>query len=466
MKKITSYSTLFALLLPAAAFGSQQPFFYRTGPYSYQETNRFERSWLSTINFSVMGGGTKKGYQAANAIGANGTTVNGTTISIPTTGSSSSHVSNINASSGASTNGNGVSTNVLNMFGWQNFQFLGANIASNPGTSIYDANLAVLDQLPLNGTFGYVQYSGKFDYIEGDIYLAQNLCHGFFLDMLIPIIRTGVTNVKFVDKSTYTGFPNANNPNWEFLLTPANLEATLAEYSLTASDYHHSGIGDIVIDAGWTYNKEDLSDHVDFLDVTIKVGVNIPSGFKQNTSQAFSVAAGYNKHVGAPIQFDAAIGFFEWLALGAHVGGTFFGSKTQLTRMQTSLKQNGYIKLGLGEAKSSIGNIFDAGAYIKADHIAKGFSLSFGYLYAHQGATTLTPVNTVLFPTAIVNADSMLQAWHSHQISVQADYDFAKEGRRYNPNIGIFYSQPVAGKNVFKTMTGGGYVGLNVAWDF
>jgi len=442
MKKIASYSTLFALLLPTAAFGSQQPLFYRTGPYSYIENNRLERSWLSTINFSVMGGGTSKGYQASDSIG------------------------NTAALSNSNNPIEKNSTNVLNIFGWQNFQFLGANILKNPGTSIYDANLAVLDQLPTNGTFGYVKYDGKFSYIEGDIYLAQNLCHGFFLDMLIPIIKTDIKNVSFTDESTYTGFPNANDPNWQFLLIEANLAATLAEYTLTASDYSKHGVGDIVIDAGWTYNKEDVSDSVDFLDVTLKVGVNIPSGFKQNTTQAFSIAAGYNKHVGVPLSFDASVGFLEWLTLGAHVGGTFFASKTQATRMKTSLAQNGYIKLGLGDAKSSLGNLFDAGAYIKADHIAKGFSLSFGYLYAKQSKTTLTPVNTVLFPTAIVNTDTMLLGWHSHQISVQADYDFAKEGRRYNPNIGIFYSQPVAGKRVFRTMTGGGYVGVNVAWDF
>lgn len=440
MKKLTSYSTLFALLLPAASFGAQS-FFYRTGPYDHEP--RFERSWLSTAKINVMGGGTKKGWQADNAIGANGSTLVST-----------------------DTGHQGSSTNVLNIYGWQNFQFLGANIVTNPAASIYDANLAVLDQLPTNGTFGYVQYSGKFSYVEADIYLAQNFTHGFFADLNIPIIKTDIDNVAFTDMSPATGFPNVNDANWQFLLNPTNLAATLAEYNLTASDYSKAGVGDIVLNLGWTMNKEDLADSVDFLDMTIKVGVNIPSGFKQNTEQAFSIAAGYNKHVGIPVVFDAALGFFEWFTLGAHVQGTFFANKTQLTRMKTSLAQNGWIKLGVGEAKQDMGNLFEAGALVKADHFWKGLSLAFGYLYAHQGKTTLTPENTNLFPVAIVNTDEMLQSWHSHGISVRVEYDFAKEGKRFNPNIGVYYAQPVAGKRVFKTMTGGGYLGVNVAWDF
>lgn len=436
MKKLTSYSTLFALLLPAAAFGGQS-LFYRTSPYPFKLTDtRFERSWLSTVNVSVMGGSTKKGYQSSTAIG--NTAANGTEHN---------------------------KTDVLNIYGWQNLQFLGANIVGNPGTSIYNANLAQLAQLPTNGNFGYVAPAGKFNYIEGDIYLAQNLSKGFFLEMNIPIVKTDIKDVTYTDQSPATGFPNVNQAEWQFLLIPSNFTATLALYGLTYGDYSKSGVGDIVLNGGWSMNKE-FDDAIDFLDVTLRVGVNIPSGYKQNTDQVYSIAAGYNNHVGIPLSFDAALGFCEWVTLGAHIGGTFFVNKTQDTRMQTSTAQNGWIKLGLGEAKSDMGSIFEAGAYIKADHVLKGFSLSVGYLFGRQSKTTLTPTDLVKFPSAVVNNDSMLQGWNSHAISVVADYDFAKEGRRFNPNIGVFYSQPVAGKRIFRTMTGGGYAGVNVAWDF
>ena len=447
MKKLTSHSTLFALLLtPVASFG--QPFFYRTGAYNYQP--RFERNCLSTWEVNVQGGGTRTGYESEYAPGGAKSKV----IVAPT--------------APTETHGNNTqNSNVLNLYGWQNFQFLGTNIVGNPGTDIYNQNLVVLDQLPQNGTFGWVQYAGKFSYIEADLYFAQNFCKGFFADLNIPIVHTKISGVGFTDMSpTNAGFPNVNDPNWQFLINPTNLATTLAEYSLTASDYSKSGVGDIEIYLGWTMNKEDICDSIDFLDATIKVGFNVPSGYQKNQNQAFSLAAGYDGHFGVPVSFDAAIGFLEWVTVGAHVGGTFFTSKTKSYRMKTSVAQNGYIKLGLGQAKMDMGNLFDAGAYLKADHIFKGLSLMFGYVYARQSKSTLTPTNTVQFPTAIVNGDNMLYSWYSHALSGSVEYDFAREGKRFNPVIGIFYSQPIAGKRVFNTKTGGGYAGVNVAWDF
>ncbi len=446
MKKLASHSTLFALLLtPMISFGGgNQPFFYRTGYYIYAP--RFERDFLSTWQVSVQGGTAKKGYQSNSAIGASGSSIQAAT---PT---------------GTHTQGDNSTTDVLNIYGWQNFQFLGANIVGNPGTNIYNTNLAILDQQTTNGTYGYVQYSGKFNYVEADIYIAQNFKKGFFATFNLPIIHTGMKDVEFADMSPSTGFPNNLNADWQFLLN--NLPATLANYNLAAGDTSKSGIGDIEIYLGWTMNKEDICNSVDFLDTTIRVGVNIPSGFKKDENQAFSIAAGYDGHVGIPISFDAAIGFLEWVTFGAHVGGTFFTSKTKVLRLQTSTAQNGFIKLGYDTTKRDLGNLFDAGAYLKADHVFKGLSLQVGYIYARESKSTLTATDTVTYPTAVINSDSMLLGWHYHSINAEVNYDFAREGRRFNPIIGVFYSQPVAGTRVFLTRTGGGYAGVNVAWDF
>lgn len=433
MKKFTSHSTLFALLLtPAVAFGDMQPVYWKTGSYSYWEP-RFERNWLSTFKLDAHGGGTSKGYQIKDAIG--------------------------------STSSDSKTTDVLNIYGWQNFQFLGANIGGNPAGNLFNAALAQLVQDTTNGTFGYVRYSGKFRYAEVDLYYAQNFCKGFFTELFIPFLWTDMDDVTYVDLSPGTGFPNVNNAEWQYLL--ANLTTGLAQYGLAASDYNKGGVGDIIVNVGWTMSNEDLGDSIDFLDTTIKVGVNIPSGFKKNQDEAFSIAAGYDGHVGIPVTFDAALGFCDWVTVGLHVGGMFFVSKTIAhLRMKTSLAQNGWIKLGQGEAKRDMGNIFDAGAYFKADHIFKGFSFLVGYMYAKQSASTLTATDTAIFPTAIINTDSMLSKWFYNAITAALEYDFAKEGRRTNPMIGVFYSQPVSGRGVFKTMTGGGYLGVNVAWDF
>lgn len=440
MKKFSSHSTLFVLLLsPALIFGAYgQPIVsYRTGAYVYEP--RFERNWLSTWSVSVYGGGTSKGYAVKNAPGV--------------------------VSTDEDNDGDGDSsskTNVLNIYGNQNFQYLGANIVGNPAGNLFNASLEQLLQDVGYGT-GLVQYSGKFSYVEADFYFAQNFKKGFFVDLTIPVIHLDIDKVAFTSLATY---PLARTAEWLYVTDLENLAAGLAQYGITnAGDWSHTGAGDIQFNLGWTMNNEDF-DAIDFLDTTIRVGVSIPSGFKYDTDQAFSMAAGYNGHVGVPINFDAAVGFCDWVTVGAHVGGIFFVSKTQNTRMKTSAAQNGQIKLGVGKAKSDMGNIFDAGAYLKADHCFKGLSLEVGYLYAKQSRTNLTADDILTFPTEIINTDTMLEKWSYQSINAAVDYDFAKEGRRWNPFIGVFYSQPVAGQGVYRTMSGGGTLGVNVAWDF
>ncbi len=442
MKKFSSHSTLFMLLLsPALVYGAYgQPIVpYRTGAYVYEP--RFERNWLSTWSVTAYGGGTKKGYQVKDALGA---------IVNP------------------SDDDDNKKTNVLNIYGWQNIELLGTNIVGNPVGNAFNAGLVVLDQSQYPGTAN-IQYSGKFSYAEADFYFAQNFKKGFFVDLTVPVIHLKIHDVTYsnvstgiltlIDAGAFADVLAGINPDGSGI-------ALLAEYGiLNAGDWSHTGAGDIQFNLGWTMNNEDF-DCIDFFDTTIRVGVSIPSGFKYDTDQVFSMPSGYNGHVGIPINFDAAVGFCDWVTLGAHVGGIFFVNKTQMTRMKTSAAQNGQIKLGLGEAKSDMGNIFDAGAYLKADHCFKGLSLEVGYLYAKQSRTNLTAVDTITFPTEIINTDSMLESWSFQSINAAIDYDFAKEGRRFNPFIGIFYSQPVAGRGVYRTMSGGGTLGVNVAWDF
>ena len=60
----------------------------------------------------------------------------------------------------------------------------------------------------------------------------------------------------------------------------------------------------------------------------------------------------------------------------------------------------------------------------------------------------------------------MLKSFYSHSALVGMEYDFADEGKKYNPHVGVFYTRPFAGKRVYQTNTVGGLLGLHVAWDF
>ena len=420
MKKTLFTRVAFALSLlfvPLSALCHNH--FYRASSYNHEP--RFDRNYLTTVDFTVEGGSSKRGYGTDSG-----------------------------------------KTNLLNIYGDHQLARIFNGV---PLPQLTAAQLAIVNNLSGIGvlptsTFGDLSYTGKFNFVEVDIHWAQNFRYGFFAEGCIPIKSLEVTNVAFTELGTAADIAN---PSWAAFR--ANQASMLAVYGINAGNTKNTTVGDIVSMIGWTYNNDNLKS-IDFFDTTIKVGYSIPTGDKANRGEAFSIAAGYDGHVGVPVSFDFAIGFLDWVSWGAHVGGQFFLKQHTDLRMKTHADQNGFIKLALGSGTRTLGNQWDIGTFLKADHLAAGFSFGIAYTYAAQEATTIVPDDLVTFNSAIVNGDEQLQAWNQHIIHLSADYDFAKEGRCINPRIGLFYNRPVAGKRIFATDTIGGNVGVNITWEF
>ena len=428
MKKLVSHSVLFVALLltPMAVFGKENTkFHHRAGSYAHE--TRYERNCLSTFEVEVMGGRATKGYDS-----------------------------------------NKTPVNLLDIYGMQTIGRLGQGGIGDPGASEYNfdlANLLVLGSAAVEGGLG-TKYAGKYTVFEANLYYVQNLCNGFFFDVNLPLKKLKVKDIVQTDATNADSLALFPGLSVAWATVYNDIPGLLAKYNLSNAATSTSGIGDIMVNGGWTCNNDDI-ESLDFFDTTIKVGVSIPTGKKRDENQAFAMALGYDGHLALSTSFDMAIGLYDWFTLGAHVGGMFFFNKTKDMRMNTTVGQNnGYFKLLKGNAKRDMGNIWDVGSFIKADHIFKGFSLMFGYNYVHKGSDTLTPENTVRFPIAGANEDPALEGYRMHAVSVGLEYDMAEEGRRFNPQFGLFYSRPIKGKRIFKTDTGGGSVGLNVAWDF
>jgi hypothetical protein len=417
MKKPFSHGALFVALLmvPMAMFGKKpnSKFHNRAGQTAHE--TRYERNCLSSIEVELMGGRATKGYDGTKA-----------------------------------------KVNALRVYGLNDLGMIGTNAHGAPGVGVNG------EILILAGTKGVgIHYDGKFTMLEANLNYTQNFCKGFFLDINVPIKRLEIKDVAFTRAAdTLSGTKATAMRN---LL--AQLTTAMDAYSLNIADAKTTGLGDIMVSGGWTANNDDI-ENLDFLDTTLKVGVSIPTAKKRDQDKAFELARGHQGNVGVAASFDLGIGFYEWMTLGAHVGGLFFFDKTINMRMQTNKDQSGWLKLLKGDAKVDQGNIWDAGGYLKADHIFKGVSLMFGYNYVHKDKNVLAPVDTVTFEASHVNVDPMLQGWRQHALTVTLEYDMAEEGRRWNPHFSVFYSRPVKGKYIFATDVGGGTAGANIACDF
>ncbi len=426
------YATLSILLMTTSCLHAyDNAHFYRATNLFFEP--RMERKGMSTADFFLQGGSTGKGWDK---------------------------------------NRNKVP--LFDIYGTNNMHELGVGVPGKSMSNPLDLILVQLSLLPsrcatsadaCKTTTEFATYSidGNFSILEGMISIMQNFKYGFFFHYYFPIRRLQVDSICFCDLSPTDDIcPNVNTPIWQ--LFKNNFDAILERYGLDRNPYCQTTIGDMAALLGWTHSFQN-SAILDFVDTTFKAGALIPTGDEKNECHLFSIPSGYNRHFGLIVDADFAFGAFDWLTLGGHFDLLVFADKTRCVRMKTGLQQSGIIKLALDEAKEELGTLWQAGAYIKADHFLQGLSALVAYSFASKSQDILTPCNTDKYPPSTVNTDEMLFGWNMHTINFWLEYDFTKENSLFGPRVSFYYNRPVSGKRVFATGILGGNFGVDIAWD-
>jgi hypothetical protein len=361
--------------------------------------------------------------------------------------------------------GEGSKVPLLDIYGLYPMQALGINVPGKDLTRPGDIVLTQLALLPANDGFATLSFGGKFKIIEANFSFSQNITCGFFVQAHLPVRNLQITDIVQTDLSPLdcSNGPNINTPAWQSFL--ALFPTILAQYDLNINPINHTGVGDLSILGGWTNNYEETQE-IDYFDTTIRFGVLFPTGKKKNIDEAFDIANGYDGHFAIPVSLDFAVGWYDWFTLGAHFGAMPFFKKTQEVRLKTDCKQSGFIKLAKARAHVHPGTIWEANAYILADHVACGLSILLGYSFANQNHDQINPVDTTLFNTVLVNSDNEFLGWKMHTINLLADWDFATYEHPWYPHIGGFYNFVVGGRRIFNTNMIGFEFGLNIACDF
>lgn len=413
-------------ILILAAFHSIHPycheFFCKNTSPSHEP--RFDRDFLHSIDISIYAGKTHKGR-------------------------------------------NGVKEKVsfLDIYGTQDLYYTFLNYDNNTlitstlttGQKNAIDNFLILAAADTTKKIGKLSFEGNYHYCSTDITIIQNIIHGFFLELLIPFSRVSIRNITGTHQSTTT------DANWTTFYN--QLDTILSAYNTSLQDYHHSKLGDITILGGWTNNSE-TSEIFDFFDTSIRLGVIVPTSQSKDTSHAFAIAPGYNKHVGVPLIATMAWGLYDWLTLGAHAKGVYFLKNIGLHRVHTNTQETGYLTLERTAAQESLGNIWNIGTFLKADHVIRGFSLQLNYNYSMQEKTQLDPFDTTLFSKTTVNTDNILQKWSHHEIQCSVEYDFAEDNQKFNPHLKVFYSQAIQGCRSYLNKSGGFSTGLYIIIHF
>lgn len=399
-----------------------------------------------------------------------------------------------------SLNSNSQKSCLLDICGCYNMQYLGKNVPEKDLSRTSDIIMQQLEQIPSYDNIGLLSFSGEFKTAEADFSYYQNLKSGIFMQVHLPVRKLQIKNIGYCNASCNTNQncsllscqqnssnscsshnlcsscagqnSSANQNSSNTNLTTANsywqaflnsFDQVLLDYNLSIADTNSSGIGDLSTVLGYTINYDEL-DTMDFIDATFKFGVMCPTSKKKNENCVFSLPLGYNGHTGVFGSIDTAFGVYDWITLGLHVDAITFNRICKKMRVKTALEQSGLIKLAETTVREKLGNIYDAMAYFKADHIGAGFSLLAGYTYSTQENSELDCFKNTCIDCQAANSDCSLQRWKMHTIHLLAEYDFSQENRKYCPRINAFYNIIAGGSRIFDTSVGGAGVGLDIAW--
>lgn len=355
---------------------------------------------------------------------------------------------------------------LLDVYGVQDLRYTFLNYATDPIRTpvalttdlqvTIDEFLAAA-QTDTTETIGKISCDGKFRYSTVEINCVQNFANGFFIQLYIPFSNISVRNI------TLNPVNSHNNGNVAQFYN--QLPTILNAYNISLEKYDTSTISDVTLLGGWTSNS-DSSEVFDFVDMSLQLGVSVPTSKAQNIAHAFAPANGYNGHVGIPAIASFSLGLYDWLTIGTHVKGHYFLKNNVIARLKTNREERGFLKLRTTGARESLGNIWSIGTMVKADHIARGLSLQLGYAYTAQDATKRDVFDTDTFSNSIVNTDEQFYSWSHHDIYASIEYDFAQDGQKWNPHIKFFYAQTLSGKRTFLNRSGGCNAGIYIILNF
>lgn len=439
MKKFPRRSSIWMVLLSVPSLLVSNPHFYRPENFMHQPIPYKDE--VLRLNVSFFGGNTTKGRNASGEV-----------------------------------------TDVLNIYGPHNIRTLAANVmtAKLPLTNIAALPAVAGTDLTI---FGQFQFAGTFSYGAAYLEAVRCLHKNWFLQGILPIQWLRIGNVSYTDLTPLDGNGVYNQQNATLIdvkTYPGGMDGLLDINRLTASTSSATYIGDTTVYVGYAWENTALR-RFDHVRLSAKGGILFPTAKRKNEDQAFSVPGGYDGHFGLPFSFDGYIGNPK-LHIGGHLGGFWFFKHTKEMRVKTNLEQNGFIKLAKGSVTRNLGTIFTGGAFIRlrGDHM--GFS--FGYSYARQGESRLTPrgiqtdsryaatervggtqFNFIRFSPDIINSDDMLKKWVMQAFHINFEYHRSEEDYE-GFTAKIFYNRPITGKRIFNTHTIGAGCGASVLWKF
>lgn len=257
-------------------------------------------------------------------------------------------------------------------------------------------------------------YNSCAEVFQADVNFYQNGTRGFFGHIHLPVIALHQFHPKHSQE--------------------------LIDRCLDAME--RTALSDSTLFIGWTRTFHH-TEYLDFIDLTLKTGVLLPTGTKVPLNRTCAIPTGYNGHWGIPLSVDISVGAYDWITFGAHGDGLFLFNKKS--------RHHGEIDPGI---------VWRLGTYIKADHFFQGLSLLLAFSYEQKNRDRFTDCSCI-------NAnEQQRRGWHRTIFHFVGEYDFCHCESNWIPRIGVYYDHQISGKRVFDISMLGGAIGIDISWCY
>ncbi len=335
-------------------------------------------------------------------------------------------------------NSKGDKTPIFGMYGPEDLSKLGVTIPS-----------IAPDHLKAN-------FASKFQLWEVQLMGSWNFPYGLFARVHLPIRIMRIRDIKPESTFGYT-----HTSEWKSVIS--QLDKLFADHGLHAHEVSETGPGDLSLLMGYSHTFYQSCSRLDYVDLCLQTGILTPTGTKRDIKNPFSIPLGYNGHVGLPIIGDLAGGIWDWLTFGIHGEGLVLFKRDEWIR-PVSYNKQAFMRLADPLERSvKPGNLWNISWYVKADHLASGFSMLFGFSHDQQGASKVTWHDD----DAAKNLhDPMLEGWNMNVLHALVEYDWSTEDNHYGPRLQFAYNYIINGRNILTTSMISGACGVDFEWCF
>ncbi len=324
--------------------------------------------------------------------------------------------------------------------------------------------------LPYNDTTktGQAFFSGNLKVHEFGFTFDKNFTDGIFFSFEGTITNAIFDNIGVLPVSSTCRLLSEEEISQNAELTNY-LKTFHNKFLADSCEFTFKQAGPLFFTLGYAKNFQHF-EHADFVDVSIKAGVAVPS-INLNTTNStdqniFKIPTYSRVNIGIPIQASFEAGFYEWLNISATGILIPFISNDVIMRLNPTATNN--ILLSQDQVLTKVRHhpfiYFDT--YIAAEHLIPQFTCILGISYAKQFKTTYQPCDMQKYPESIVNKYSLHKPWEILSLTFEAEVDFSTIQKQSFPRLKIIYVHPIYGKSIYKSAVFAGQFALEFSYDF